>query len=84
MGCARRRARGASDTASAPRLRLGAGAGAGLLRRALFAKSTRGFGTDSVSGRRRVPKPPTRMRPFIVPDAGFWKVRAGLGRTGTE
>lgn len=30
----------------------------------LFAKSTIGLGTVSVKGRRRVPKPPTRMRAF--------------------
>lgn len=33
---------------------------------ALFAKGTIGFGSDSVNGRRRVPKPPTRIRAFIV------------------
>ena len=31
----------------------------------LLAKSTSGFGTLSVSGRRRVPKPPTRIKAFI-------------------
>lgn len=32
----------------------------------LFAKSTRGFGTLNVSGRSRVPNPPTRMSAFMV------------------
>lgn len=32
----------------------------------LLAKSTKGLGTDNVRGRRRVPKPPTRISAFIV------------------
>jgi hypothetical protein len=34
-----------------------------------LAKSTRGLGKLSVRGRRRVPKPPTRMSAFMVTDA---------------
>jgi hypothetical protein len=33
---------------------------------ALLQNSTRGFGFVKVSGRRRVPKPPTRMRALSV------------------
>ncbi|EGW08928.1 hypothetical protein I79_006646 [Cricetulus griseus] len=33
----------------------------------LLQKSTSGFGVLSVSGRKRVPYPPTRIRAFIAP-----------------
>ncbi len=32
----------------------------------MFPNSTSGFGHENVSGRRRVPKPPTRIRAFIL------------------
>ena len=44
-----------------------------------LAKSTMGLGTVSVSGRRRVPKPPTRMRARTM-----FLFFSGLGRGKTE
>ena len=38
-----------------------------------FANGTRGFGTVSVNGRRRVPKPPTRINAFILLCENFSK-----------
>ena len=35
------------------------------LQTSLLAKGTIGFGTERVSGRRRVPNPPTRINAFI-------------------
>lgn len=33
---------------------------------ALLQNSTNGFGLEKVKGRRRVPKPPTRIKAFMV------------------
>lgn len=40
-----------------------------LVHLTLLAKGTTGFGTESVSGRRRVPKPPTKMSACIGNEA---------------